>query len=364
MHNFNQDRDASPSGALRRADIRQPLSIALLTDDPATARALLIACEQLPSFDCRVRIGALHDDSGVVAREGEVVIYDAANAPGRRFDPARHGETACVAIVHDIAEAESIEASTQLLFSDVSPTMLEMALRSAMRARDAVSAMRGASIEFERRFLEARETSCHLVDDLAPIVRALDGLLELMGAESKSWPAGEGSKFALVRNWTRDLAGVIERHRQAAIGEPGERADLCAIVEKTLPQFEKRCARRRQTLVLSAPPAPLIAAIAPSVVQKAFHTLMESIFEREGNERRIDVLLWRSLDECRLAIVAGPATRRGAETAQAPVACAANDADTAFRAAIESFRALGATVDIVARCAIGSTIMIAMPAAI
>ena len=366
MHdNLNRNPGGPGSALIRLADAKPALRIALITDDPVTARALLIACEQMPSFDCRVRIGALHDDSGVVARDGEIAVYDTANAQDRRFDAARHPETACVALAHDLSEMDGVEACTTLLFADLSPTTLETAVRSAMRARDAISDMRKASIEFERRFLEARENSSRLLEDVAPSVGALDGLLKLMSAATPGWPAGEGSRFALIRNWTRDLAEAVDRHRQALASEYGARADLVAIVEKTLPRFEKKCAARRQTLVFSAPPAPLVAAIAPDGVNDAFRALMQSIVDREGGDRRIDVLLWRSLDECRLAIVAGPSTRRRDEAAQeqAQPPHAAPDAEAAFSSAIQGFQALGATVNIVAKCAVGSTIMVALPAA-
>ncbi|MDE2364132.1 MAG: hypothetical protein KGM42_15755 [Hyphomicrobiales bacterium] len=360
--------DQSPgfSGALRTglrpAAQKTSLNVAILTDDPETARALLIACEQTPSFDCRVRIGALVDGGGLVARAGEVVIFDMANAPERRFDPTMFPDAPCIALAHDAGDFDGCGACVEMRFADLSPSALETALRSALRVQARLATADDMRRQLERRLEDANARAAAFVEEIAPAVCALEGVLEIMQTEGV-----DDSRFGLVSNWTRDLSALLSKRQDELSGENGARVDLCAMMDRLAPQFEKGCAARNQTLVLSAPPAPLLARADAKSLSDAVRNLLASVVEREGRDRRIEILLWRSLDEARLAIVAGPMTRRGDDNNQAASPSAAprevTAADRAFFSALGCLREIGATVDLAAKCAVGSTIMVALPAA-
>ena len=344
------------------ADARTLLHVALLTDDPATARALLTACERLPSFDARVRLGALHENLELAPRPDEIVIYDPANARDRRFDPAQHPRTACVAVAYDLRDLETAPCGGALFFADLGPTTLETAIRLSLRWRDRGAAAEAATLAADR----ARIASVRMIDDLIPMSHALEGLIELMRDDAAAASEAHRSNLRLVDGWAKDLSRALERRRFELAGEESERTDLVGLVVEALPLFHKKATARRQTLLSSAPPAPLMARVAREPLRAAFCALVQSVIEREGKDRRIEIVLWPSLDECRLAVIAGPATRGAGQTTVHGASGhvhEAGDADAAFMAALENFRTLGASVDIATACATGATMMIALPAA-
>jgi len=350
-----------------------PLSVAILTDDSVTAQALLTACDALPSFDCRVRIGALRRDGhALTERPGEIVIFDTANAADHKLKATLFPTAPCIAIVHDVrVDVADLDAHPRAVtivhFADLSATTLEMAVRSALRAHATLATARGAAAMEARRADHERQSRLRFIDDVAPIARALDGLIEIIVADAASDAGCDCSRLGLIDNWTKDLVATVARHQNAIAREQGDHADLCAIVEHVLPLFEARCAAQRQTLILSAPTEALFVSGFHQTLREAVQRLLASILEREGADRRIDVLLWRSLDEVRLAFVTGPSTRRtdGDDAHAGEVSTRslheAARVDAGFADALAMLRALDANVDVTSSAA-GATVLIALRA--
>lgn len=328
-----------------------PLAIAIVTDDHATAQALVTACEFMPSFSCRVRVAALRDDPAQFrAAPDEVLILDAANAIGRRVDPARFPASPCLSIVHagqGGAEPDEAAAHARLAFQALSPAVLELAIRSAQENCRALILARRKVEMAERAASAAREGQRRIVEEIGPIAHALEGLLDIMSAEpADSLP--NPTQFGLLRNWTRDLLRVVNRHQDAAAVPVGGHADMTAIVEDAVALFRSKCADLGHTVVLSSPNEPVMVAADPRRLRGTVNQLMESLFDREARDRRIDIVLWRSMDECRLAVVCGARVRRGHEAddpAEAAPLRAAGPADARFMAAMAQLRELGAAVE-------------------
>lgn len=357
----NQKIDSVDTADAQRDATRAALSIAVFTDDPVTARAVLHACEGMHSFDCRVRIALRDDQADAAGRPDEVVIYDVANADDRRVDPARFAASPRIALVHDwtgVAPSPDATRPVGLIhFVGLSPTTLEAAVRSALAAHEALGVARTAQAAADRRADRAHEARARQLDEVAAIAHALDGVLDLMGAG-----AGKATgHFGLVRNWTRDLVALVERGRRSLAQSRAGRADLGRAVDAALRALEKECAARRQSIVLCPPPQELIAAIDEAALADAAHRLLAAVFEREGGERRFDIVLWRSLDECRLAIIAGP-VRRAPDASTAPIRLA-DAADARLAGAIAAIEDLGGRVDVTSSGASGATAVVALPIA-
>lgn len=328
-----------------------PLAVAIVTDDHATAQALVTACEFMPSFNCRVRVTGLRDDPAQMrATPDEVLIVDAANAPGRRIDPARYPASPCLSIVHAAAnetEAEIPASHARLLFETLSPAALELAIRSAQENCRALTLAHRKAEASERAALAAREGERRIIEEVAPIAHALEGLLDIMSAEPAE-SAPNPTQSGLLRNWTRDLLRVVNRHQDSAAAPVGSHADMTAIVEDTVALFRSKCADLGHTVVLSSPNEPVLVAADPRRLRTTVTQLMESLFDREARDRRIDIVLWRSMEECRLAVVCGARVRRGHEAddpAQSAPLRAAGPADERFMAAMAQLRELGAAVE-------------------
>lgn len=358
LEDFTQDPGAPRS--------RSPLAVAIVSDDPETARALARACEAMPSFDCRLRIGALRPDiADMRPQPDEVLIYDQANAPDRQIEPGQFGAAPCVLIGHGgIGSVGPFDAGTSqdatLNFADLSPSAMESAIRSALLRCRLLRDSRDRIEALEASLAQAREARRRAIEDVAPIARALDGLLDIMhgGGEDES-----KVHLGLLRNWTRDLVAAVERHQRALADAEGPRVDICAIVERAIAACEERGALRNQTLVLSSPAEPVMVPAETRELRATVRQLIESVLEREPADRRIDIVLWRSLEECRLAFVSGPAVRRGdkEETQSAPRVREASGADTRFIGALTRLRDLGGVVESHSASAFGASLLVSLP---
>lgn len=353
-----------------------PLSLAIVTDDHTTAQALVAACEHMPRFDCRVRVAALRDEPAQLrAQPDEVLVVDEANAPDRRLDPARYPGSPCVAIVHasqhDDQDAGVAHAHARLLYSDLSPIALELAVRTAQQNCRALTLAQRNAEGLERAALAARDRQRRIVEEIAPIAHALEGLLDIMEADGANTGAMPGAttptQFGLLRNWTHDLVRTVRRHQDAAGTLVGTRANMNEIVEDAVALLRTKCDGLGHTVVLSIPAEPVMVCVDPRRLQSAVRQLMESSFEREARDRRIDIVLWRSMDECRLVFVSGPPVRRGVESIDAceppPPVRPASLADASFIGALAQLRELGAVVESSCVSAFGSSLLVSLPIA-
>ncbi len=347
-----------------------PLAIAIVTDDHATAQALVTACEFMPSFSCRVRVDALRDNPAPLrAAPDEVLIIDAANALDRRIDPACFPGSPCVLILHATgatSEPATSAAHARLLFENLSPAALELAVHSAQQNCRALTLAQRRSEALEVAAIAAREGQRRILEEIGPIAHALEGLLEIVSADAESAGAEPPAQFGLLRNWTRDLVGAVRRHQDAAAAPADMRADLGVIVDDCLALFRSKCTDLGHAVVFSNPPESVMVAANGRRLDGAVRDLLESIIEREARGRLIDVVLWRSMDQARLAIVAGPLARRGAaeeETGLPPAVRPASAADTRFVGALARLRELGAVVETSCANLSGSSLLVSLPAA-
>lgn len=211
-----------------------------------------------------------------------------------------------------------------------------------------------------------RDGHRRMVEEIGPIAHALQGLLDIMGAEGAGIAGADSTRFGLLRNWTRDLVHAVRRH-QEAIAEPVvARADIGEIVDAAVASCRDKCEARGQTLVLSGPSEPVLLRIDPQRLESAIRRLMESVFDREARNRRIDIVLWRSIDDCRLAFVSGPPVRREFETTEdpsPPPVRPAGPADARFIGALAQLRELGAVVETNCDAAFGSSLLVSLPVA-
>ncbi|MCC0002604.1 MAG: hypothetical protein H6871_06355 [Methylobacteriaceae bacterium] len=357
--------DAPPAAA------EAPLSIAIVSDDPATAQAIARACEAMPSFECRLRFGALRGEpTDMRELPGEVVIFDAANASDRRFDPLAFPTAPCVMAVHD-STAPAVDPDLEqrvivfLHVGDLSPSAIEMAIRSACRLNRLLREARDATADIAREAETQRDARQRFLDEAAPIARALDGLLEMICADEAS--AGvDLARLPLLRNWTRDLVAAVDRQQCAIARASGARTDVGAAVARIVSSLERPCAERGQTIILSSPPEPIMVATAEPSLRDALRQLIESACAREPRDRRLDVVLWRSLDECRLAFVAGPAARRFGADEETDAKAAVHEADRSdqhFMGALAALREIGGVVETSSSAAFGPAVVISLPAA-
>ncbi|MCB1535452.1 MAG: hypothetical protein KDJ44_12190 [Rhodoblastus sp.] len=368
--NASANNDARLETESAGASHATPLAIVIVTDDRTTAQALVSACELMPSYDCRVRVAALRDDPARLrAMPDEVLIVDAANAPERRLDPARYPASPCVSVVHATTSAEVDQAARShavILFDKLSPAALELAVRAAQRNCRALTIARRTLEAVERSAISARDNHRRMVEEVSPIAHALEGLLDIMGAENAANGELTPTQFGLLRNWTRDLVRSVARHQDASAAPVGAQADFSAIVENCVAHFRRKSEGLGHTLVLSNPQEPVVVAVDPRRLHAAIRQLTESVLDRELRDRRIDVVLWRSMDECRLAIVSGPPARRGGEaneeTAPSPVR-PAGPADERFAGALAQLRQLGAVVETSCASAYGSSLLVSLPIA-
>lgn len=215
----------------------------------------------------------------------------------------------------------------------------------------------------ERSALAARESQRRIIEEIGPIAHALRGLLDVMASGCEG---PDPARFGLLRSWTHDLIDVVRRHQDAAAPSAVARADIGAIVDDAVALFRDKCDALGHTVILSSPPEPILAPIDTQRLQGALRQLMESVFDREARDRHIDIVLWRSLDECRLAFVSRPPVRRSFETAEdcppTPVR-PAGLADTRFMGALAQLRELGAVVETHCADAHGSNLLVSLPVA-
>ena len=347
-----------------------PLSVAIVSDDHATAQALVSACELIPGFACRVRVAALRDDPvHLKARPDEVLILDAANAPDRRIDPARFPASPCILLAHAACAPDESGVAPQthasLLFADLSPASLGLAIRTAQQNWRAMTIARRTLESAQRSALTARDGQRRILEDIGPIAHALEGLLDIMSAEEAETGGPTPTQLNLLRNWTSDLVRAVARHQDAAAITAGTHADMTMIVEDGVALFRSRCNALGHTVVLSSPSEPVMVAADPRRLRTAIVQLMESVFERETRDRRIDIVHWRSMDESRLAFVSGPPVRRGLDTAETslPPIHAAGPADARFISALAQLRELGAVIESSCATAFGSSLLVSLPVA-
>lgn len=345
-----------------------PLAIVIVTDDQATAQALVTACEFMPSFACRVRVAALRDDPAHLrALPDEVLIVDAANALERRLDPARYPGSPCIAVVHDGSSGEmerAMRSHATLLFEALSPAALELAVRAAQQNCRALTIARRTLEATDRSATSARDSQRRMIEEIGPIAHALEGLLDIMGAENAASGEFTPTQFGLLRNWARDLVSAVARHQNASAAPIGAHADLGAIVESCVALYRAKSEGLGHTVVLSNPPEPVVVAADPRRLQAAIRQLTESVLDRELRDRRIDIVLWRSMDECRLAFVSGPPVRRGGDAQQEPAPPpirSAGPADARFAGALAQLRDLGAVVETSCASASGSSLLVSLP---
>jgi hypothetical protein len=223
---------------------------------------------------------------------------------------------------------------------------------------------RAAALEKSAR--AAYDGHRRMVEEIGPIAHALQGLLDIMGAEDAGFAGADSTQFRLLRNWTRDLVRAVRRHQEATAQPLVVRADIGEIVDDAVALFRDRCDARGHTVVFSGPPEPALVRIDPQRLESAIRQLMESVFDREARDRRIDIVLWRSIEECRLAFVSGPPVRRGFETAEdppAPPVRSAGPADARFVGALAQLRELGAFVETNCDAAFGSSLLVSLPVA-
>ncbi|MCB1525098.1 MAG: hypothetical protein KDJ23_13460 [Rhodoblastus sp.] len=353
-----------------RAPHATPIAIVIVTDDHATAQALVSACELMPSFDCRVRVAALRDDpAGLRALPDEVLIVDVANALERRLDPARYPASPCVSLVHATTSAEVDHAARShaaILFENLSPAALELAVRAALQNCRALTIARRTLEAAERSAIAARDNHRRMVEEVGPIAHALEGLLDIMGAENAANGELTPTQFGLLHNWTRDLLRLVARHQDASAAPVGTQADFGAIVENCVALFRSKSDGLGHIVVVSSPQEPLVVAVDPRRLHAAIRQLTESALDRELRDRRIDIVLWRSMDECRLAIVSGPPVRRGAEADEEPAPTPvrpAGPADERFAGALAQLRQLGAVVETNCANGSGSSLLVSLPIA-
>ena len=348
-----------------------PLSVAIVSDDHATVQALVSACEFMLAFESRLRVAALHDDPAHMrAQPNEVLILDAANAHDRRVDPAHYPASPCVVLIHDGASPDeaacAAQAHASLLCSQLSPAALELAIRTAQQNWRALTVAR-RTIEFvERSALTARDGQRRILEEIGPIAHALEGLLDIMSAEEATASGGPTpTQLNLLRNWTRDLVRTVGRHQDAAAIPAGARADMTSIVEDAVALFRSKCDALGHTVVLSSPSEPVTVAAEPRRLRAAVIQLMESVFDRESRDRRIDIVHWRSMDESRLAFVSGPPVRRGLDATEtiAPPVRTAGVADERFIGALAQLRELGAVVETSCANAFGTSLLVSLPVA-
>ncbi|MCB1540789.1 MAG: hypothetical protein KDJ25_08050 [Rhodoblastus sp.] len=348
----------------------RPLAIAIVTDDHTTAQALATACEFMPAFDCRVRIAALRDDPAHLRPQpDEVLILDTANARDRRLDPSRYAASPCVSVIHATEQgddADEPQSHATILYADLSPTALEVAVRAAQRNCRALMTARRAQEAAERSALAASDGRRRILEEIGPIAHALEGLLDIISAEENATGGAAAMQFGLLRNWTRDLMNTVARHQDAAAIPVGAEAELGAIVEDAVALFRCKSDGLGHTVVLSSPSEPVVVRADPRRLQTAVRQLIESVLDRETRDRRIDIVLWRSMEECRLAFVSGPPVRRGGETDEecaAPSVRPAGLADSRFVSALAQLRELGAVVESTCATATGSNLLISLPIA-
>lgn len=236
----------------------------------------------------------------------------------------------------------------------------------AVRDNCCAPAVAGRAIQPLERSAPARcDGTRRLIEEIAPIAHALDGLLEIMNAEGAESGAPSPAQLGLLRNWTHDLVLAVRRHQDGAAPPAATRADIGAIVDDAVALFRDSCNARGHTVVLSGPSEPILAPVDPQRLQSAIRQLMESVFEREGRDRHIDIVLWRSIGECRLAFVSRPPVPRGFETAEETPAPArpAGPADARFMGALAQLRELGAAVETSSGAAPGSNLLVSLPVA-
>lgn len=205
-----------------------------------------------------------------------------------------------------------------------------------------------AADSLEREALAAHDGKHRLIEEIAPIAHALEGLLEIMNAGRSEAETPDAAQFGLLRDWTRDLAHILRRHRDAMAPPAAARADMGAMLDDAVALFRDRCDSRGQTVVLSNPAEPVMVRMNPQRLQSAVCQLMESLFDREPSDRRIDIVLWRSMEECRIAFVSAPLVRRGVEASEAPAPPPLRPAglpDGRFIDALARLRELGAIVE-------------------
>lgn len=268
-------------------------------------------------------------------------------AIGAAHSPVEETETARRAIPLPIAVVTEDQAAAQ----DNS-----RALTTAGRTIDAL----------ERSALAAREGQRRIIEEIGPIAHALQGLLDIMTADGAEGKGPDPAQFGLLRSWTHDLVHAVRRHQKVAAPSAVARADIGAIVDDAVALFRDKCDALGHTVVLSGPPEPILAPIDPTRLQAALGQLMECVFEREARDRRIDIVLWRSLEECRLAFVSGPPVRRGETTEDGPPpppVRPAGLADTRFMGALAQLRELGAVVETNCANALGSNLLVSLPVA-
>ena len=348
----------------------RPLAVAIVTDDHTTAQALATACEFMPAFDCRVRVAALRDDPAHLRPQpDEVLILDAANARDRRLDASRYPASPCVAVIHATEEGGETDAPLShatILYANLSAAALEVAVRAAQSNCRALMMARRAQDAAERSALAASDGRRRILEEIGPIAHALEGLLDIISAEENATGGAATAQFGLLRNWTRDLMDTVARHQDAVAMPAGVEAELGAIVEDAVALFRRKSEGLGHTVVLSSPSEPVVVRADPRRLQAAVRQLIESVLDRETRDRRIDIVLWRSMEECRLAFVSGPPVRRGGETEEestTPPVRPAGLADASFVGALAQLRELGAVVETTCTTAVGSNLLISLPIA-
>lgn len=249
-------------------------------------------------------------------------------------------------------------------------TLLSVATGDQANVQDNSRALTtaGRTIDaLERSALAAREGQRRIIEEIGPIAHALQGLLDIMIADGAEGKGPDPAQFGLLRGWTHDLVHAVRRHQDAAAPSAVAHADIGAIVDDAVALFRDKCDALGHTVVLSGPPEPILAPIDPRRLQGALRQLIESVFDREARDRRIDIVLWRSLEECRLAFVSGPPVRRGFETTEdgppPPPVRPAEPADTRFMGALAQLRELGAVVETNCADALGSNLLVSLPVA-
>ncbi len=344
------------------------LAVVIATDDPANAQALVAACELMPAFACRVRVAALlGDPARLRARPDEILIVDLANTFDSRLDSSRYPASPCISIVH-AADSHSVDLAhthAALRFADLTPAALELAVRLAQQNCRSTMIARRAAEAAERAAIGAREAQSRALDEISPIAHALQGLLEIMSADADTPDAQAPTQFRLLQNWARDLVSAVGRHQDAVASISAE-ADLTAIVEDAIALLKPKSDGLGQTVVFSAPGEPVLTPVDAQRLQAAVRQLIECALDREGGDRRIDIVLWRSMEDVRLALVSGPPVRRGLEAEEdcaLPPVRAAGFADAGYIGALALLRELGAVVEANCANASGASLLVSMPLA-
>ncbi|HMN71471.1 MAG TPA: hypothetical protein PKA55_06335 [Rhodoblastus sp.] len=361
--------DAVSVDASQPAHDAIPLAVLIATDDQATAQALVTACEFMTSFACRVRVAALRGDPAHLrVRPDEILIVDMANAFGRRLDPACYPASPSISVLHapdDRGAVEFPQTHAALRFADIAPAALELAVRVAQYNCRSTMLARRAAESAERSAVAAREAQSRAREEISPIAHALEGLLEIMSADADAADAPAPSQFRLLRNWTRDLVRAIGRY-QDGTGPVATPADVGAIVEDAVALFRPKADGLGHTVVLSTPAEPVLAPVDRQLLQTAVRQLIECALDREGSDRRIDIVLWRSMEDVRLALVSGPPVRRDPEAADEcalPPVRAAGLADADFVGALALLRELGATIESNCATTSGASLLVSLPLA-